>query len=88
MAIVGTILCVLAERVAEQVVENDQRRQLTDAQRARGIQQMIDAGLSVTKVAKILRAAENSRLARGSMMLGAVSFWLGICHGCVTWASS
>jgi ParB family chromosome partitioning protein len=42
----------LAERVAEQIVENDQRRQLTDAQRARGIQQMIDAGMSVTKVAK------------------------------------
>lgn len=43
------------ERLSEQIVENDQRRQLTEAQRARGIQQMIDAGLSVTKVAKIHR---------------------------------
>jgi hypothetical protein len=43
------------ERVSEQIVENDQRRQLTDAQRARGIQQMLDAGLSVPKVAKIDR---------------------------------
>ena len=42
-------------RVAEQIVENDQRRQLTDAQRARGIQQLIDAGLSVAKVAKVVR---------------------------------
>ena len=42
------------ERLSEQIVENDQRRQLTEAQRARGIQQMIDAGLSVTKVAKTL----------------------------------
>ncbi len=44
----------LVERVAEQIVENDHRRQLTDVQRARGIQQMIDAGMSVTKVAKKL----------------------------------
>lgn len=42
------------ERIAEQIVENDQRRDLTDAQRAVGIQQMIDAGASVTKVAKRL----------------------------------
>ncbi len=45
----------LVERVTEQIVENDQRKQLTEAQRARGIQQMIDAGVSVTKVAKIHR---------------------------------
>lgn len=44
----------LVERVSEQIVENEQRTQLTDAQRARGIQQMIDAGVSVTKVAKKL----------------------------------
>ena len=37
-----------------QIVTNDQKQDLTDAQRARGIQQMIDAGLSVTKVAKRL----------------------------------
>jgi len=41
--------------VTEQIVENDQRRQLTEAQRVRGIQQLLDAGLSVTKVAKIHR---------------------------------
>ena len=33
----------------------DQKCDPTDAQRARGIQQMIDAGLSVTKVTKIHR---------------------------------
>lgn len=57
----------LVERVSEQIVENDQRKQLTEGQRARGIQQMMDAGLSVTKVAKKLsiprdtvKAAQNA----------------------------
>ena len=44
----------VVERVSEQIVENDRRRELTEAQRARGIQQMLDAGVSVTKVAKKL----------------------------------
>lgn len=45
----------LVERVSEQIVENDQRAQLTELQRTRGIQQMIDAGVSITRVAKIHR---------------------------------
>jgi ParB family chromosome partitioning protein len=44
----------ITERIGEQIVENDQRRGLSDAQRARGIRQMIDAGLSAAKVAKKL----------------------------------
>lgn len=44
----------LVERVSEQIVENDQRAQLTELQRTRGIQQMIDAGVSITRVAKKL----------------------------------
>ncbi|MFC6130161.1 ParB/RepB/Spo0J family partition protein [Mycolicibacterium llatzerense] len=44
----------LIERVIHQIVTNDQAHGLTDAQRAKGIQQMIDAGMSVTKVAKKL----------------------------------
>lgn len=44
----------LIERVTHQIVTNDQAHALTDAQRAKGIQQMIDAGASVTKVAKKL----------------------------------
>jgi ParB family transcriptional regulator, chromosome partitioning protein len=44
----------VAERVAEQIVENDHRQALTDAQRATGIQQMLDAGVSASKAAKIL----------------------------------
>jgi ParB family transcriptional regulator, chromosome partitioning protein len=43
------------ERIEHQIVTNDQKQDLTDAQRARGIQQLLDAGVSVTKVAKILR---------------------------------
>ncbi|MDV3218847.1 ParB/RepB/Spo0J family partition protein [Mycobacterium avium] len=42
------------DRIVHQIVTNDQKRDLTDTQRARGIQQMIEAGLSVTKVAKRL----------------------------------
>lgn len=44
----------LIERVIHQIVTNDRAHALTDAQRAKGIQQMIDAGMSVTKVAKKL----------------------------------
>jgi hypothetical protein len=36
-------------------VTNDQRTALTDAQRAKGISQMLLAGVSPTKVAKIHR---------------------------------
>lgn len=43
------------DRIVHQIVTNDHKSDLTDAQRARGIQQMIDAGLSVSKVAKIHR---------------------------------
>ncbi|UQX13483.1 nuclease [Candidatus Mycobacterium methanotrophicum] len=35
-------------------MENDKRRDITTVQRAKGIQQMLDAGVSVTKVAKAL----------------------------------
>jgi ParB family transcriptional regulator, chromosome partitioning protein len=56
----------LVERVSEQIVENDQRRQITDAQRVRGIQQMLDAGLSVTRVAKTLSVAKDTVKAAGS----------------------
>jgi ParB family chromosome partitioning protein len=50
----------VVERVSEQIVENDQRHALTEAQRARGIQQMLDAGASVTKVAKKLAIARDT----------------------------
>lgn len=42
------------ERVIQQIVANDQHCALNDAQRARGIQQLLDAGLSVAKTAKLL----------------------------------
>ncbi|CQD24287.1 nuclease [Mycobacterium lentiflavum] len=50
----------LAQRAAEQIVENDHRSDITDAQRALGIQQMLNAGLSVTKVAKKLAVAKDT----------------------------
>jgi ParB family chromosome partitioning protein len=50
----------LLARVSEQIVENDQRQHLTDAQRARGIQQLLDAGVTVTKIAKKLAVKKNT----------------------------
>ena len=50
----------IIDRIVHQIVTNDQKKDLTDAQRARGIQQMIDAGLSVTKVAKKLSVAKDT----------------------------
>lgn len=42
------------ERIVHQIVTNDQVKAITEAQRARGIQQMLNAGVSQTKVAKKL----------------------------------
>lgn len=50
----------IAERVPEQIVENDKRKEITEAQRARGMQQMLDAGVSVTKVAKKLSVGKDT----------------------------
>src|SRR6201993_702883 len=47
------------DRIVHQIVTNDQKLDITDAQRARGIQQMIDAGMSVTKVAKRLSVGKD-----------------------------
>jgi ParB family transcriptional regulator, chromosome partitioning protein len=47
------------DRIVHQIVSNDQKRDLSDAQRARGIRQMIDSGLSVAKVAKRLSVGKD-----------------------------
>lgn len=44
----------VATRLSQQIVENDQRLALTEVDRIHGIQQLLDTGLSVTKVAKRL----------------------------------
>jgi ParB family chromosome partitioning protein len=56
----------LVERVAGQIVENDHRRDLTTVQRAKDIQQMLDAGVSVTKVAKALAVNKDTVKAAGT----------------------
>jgi ParB family chromosome partitioning protein len=56
----------LLERLTEQIVENDQRRELTTTQRAKGIQQMLDAGVSVTKVATALSVHKDTVKAAGT----------------------
>lgn len=48
----GTETTVRAQRVIEQIVTNDRRAPLTDAERARGINQLLLDGVSPTKVAK------------------------------------
>jgi ParB family chromosome partitioning protein len=54
------------ERIVHQIVTNDQKDDLTDAQRARGIQTMIDSGLSITKVAKKLSVPKETVKAAGA----------------------
>lgn len=48
------------ERIVHQIVTNDQKADLTDAQRARGMQQMIDVGLSASKVPKKLSVSRDT----------------------------
>jgi ParB family chromosome partitioning protein len=57
------------DRIVHQIVTNDQKQDLSNAQRARGIQQMIDAGLTAQKVAKIHRTKANRRMQMNSPSL-------------------
>jgi ParB family chromosome partitioning protein len=58
------------DRLVEQITENDQRSALTQADRVNGIQQLLDTGLSITKVAKKLAVSgervRNSKAVAGS----------------------
>jgi ParB family transcriptional regulator, chromosome partitioning protein len=57
LAATGDDPTATAERVTHQMVTNDQRAALTDAQRVRGINQLLLAGISPAKVAKIHRTS-------------------------------
>jgi ParB family chromosome partitioning protein len=50
-----------ADRITQQMVTNDQRAALTDAQRVKGINQLLLAGISPAKVAKIHRTEKPVR---------------------------
>ncbi len=50
----------LVDRIAQQIVENDHRDDITEVERAHGIQQLLDAGVSVTKVAKKLSVKKDT----------------------------
>lgn len=54
------------ERIVQQMVANDRRRGLTNAQRARAIQQMLDTGMSATKVSKKLSMRREAVKAAGA----------------------
>src|SRR5262249_4514500 len=54
LATTGDDLAGTAERITQQIVTNDQRPALTDAQRVKGINQLLLAGVSPAKVAKKL----------------------------------
>lgn len=56
----GTETAVRAQRVIEQIVTNDRRLPLTDAERARGINQLLLDGVSPTKVAKGLSTTKEA----------------------------
>lgn len=55
------------ERIVQQMVANDQRSALTNSQRARAIQQMLDTGMSATKVAKKLSMRRQDVKAAGAV---------------------
>lgn len=54
------------ERIVQQMVANDRRTGLTNSQRARAIQQMLDTGMSATKVAKKLSMRREDVKAAGA----------------------
>jgi ParB family chromosome partitioning protein len=54
------------ERIVHQIVANDQRTALTNDQRARAIQQMLDTGLSATKIARKLSLGRDDVKAAGA----------------------
>ena len=56
----GDEIAHLVDRVAEQIVENDHRADITEADRAHGIQQLLDAGVSVTRIAKKLAVKKDT----------------------------
>ncbi|WP_292976257.1 ParB N-terminal domain-containing protein [Mycobacterium sp.] len=56
----GTESAVRAQRVIEQMVTNDHRAPLTEAERARGIAQLLLDGVSPTKVAKELSTTKDA----------------------------
>jgi ParB family chromosome partitioning protein len=66
-----------AERIAHQIVANDQREELTDAQRAKGINQMLLTGVTPAKVAKTLSIDRDTvtaaaEVAKSATALGAL----------------
>jgi ParB family chromosome partitioning protein len=61
------------ERIVQQMVANDQRKGLTNSQRARAIQQMLDTGMSATKVAKKLSMRRDDVKAAGAVSKSATA---------------
>jgi ParB family transcriptional regulator, chromosome partitioning protein len=51
------------DRIVQQMVANDQRQSLSNSQRARAIQQILDTGMSATKVAKLSMHREDVKAA-------------------------
>ena len=61
------------KRIVQQVVANDQRHGLKNSQRARAIQQMLDTGMSATKVAKKLSMRRDDVKAAGAVSKSTVA---------------
>ncbi|KDE96927.1 ParB N-terminal domain-containing protein (plasmid) [Mycolicibacterium crocinum] len=62
-----------AERIVQQVVANDRRYDLKKSQRARAIQQLLDTGMSATKVAKKLSMRREDVKAAGAVSKSATA---------------
>jgi len=72
-----------AVRLSQQIVENDQRMALREVDRLNGIQQLLDVGLSVTKVAKNLSVSP-ARVKKYKAVAGSESAKSALNEGTLT----
>lgn len=75
------------QRTIEQLVENDHRSTLTQVQRVHGIQQLLDDGLSVTKVAKKLSVSQE-RVKASKAVAGSQAATDALANGQLTLAEA
>lgn len=72
-----------ATRLSQQIVENDHRMALTAVDRVKGIQQLLDTGLSMTKVAKRL-SVSSERVKKSKAVSGSLTALEALDTGTVT----
>lgn len=76
-----------ATRLVQQITENDQRLALTNTDRVQGIQQLLDTGMSVTKVAKRL-AVSPERIKQSKAVAGSPTAMTALAERTATLAEA